>query len=567
MVDKNVVDGIIYDSMDEYVIQEFINVGGDSIVFKGMKKSVERTYALKFREVDKSNDFWEVELPITKKLEKCSTGKLAGFIPYVPENVKSELYRIIPDNVKKDNEKGPRCAGLFNPNAQYFCIVEDFINGYDLSAYCQGDAANGIRPHAPGENAEYGEVVSFQRKLLTWTKQFCKIMMNVTDEHGCLHLDIKPENIMIAAETESVVVIDFGKAIELPENSADMSLYDIFSSELVAYGTIGYSAPECCDNEEIRRALNYSGEIGRVDVRSDIFSFGAALWNCINPGIQIRVNENGYFRRDLFNTPKGYTPELESIIMKCTEKDPAKRFQSYEELERAAVIAEKKLNMRDKPSKLIWLVGGLTALLTVFLVFFIYLEGERESLTFERARYNFDVMADEYTEHSIAEFKDTAIALVKADEGNTDSYMDILELSYTDNYSVSSQELEEVLFNCLSYTDDASIREKYINTVMQNITDADIKSVSEAIAIRKSLEDVRDCDGMRIAQAITDYQSNCAESYETLLEYKDRSEYSAALRYLAKILSNDTAIVREIAEHKGASEDAVYQQLIMLKGV
>ena len=43
---KSNINGVIYDSIDEFTITKFIAVGGESIVFKGEKKSVGRTYAL-----------------------------------------------------------------------------------------------------------------------------------------------------------------------------------------------------------------------------------------------------------------------------------------------------------------------------------------------------------------------------------------------------------------------------------------------------------------------------------------------------------------------------------------
>ena len=80
---KSDMNGIIYDEIEEYTINKFIAVGGESIVFKGEKKSVGRTYALKFRDMERWGDFFSYELKTLSRLEQCSTSKLAAAFPLV----------------------------------------------------------------------------------------------------------------------------------------------------------------------------------------------------------------------------------------------------------------------------------------------------------------------------------------------------------------------------------------------------------------------------------------------------------------------------------------------------
>ena len=476
---KSNINGVIYDTIEEYTINKFVAVGGESIVFKGEKKSIGRTYALKFRDMDRWGDFFHYEMKTLSRLEQCSTSKLAGVIPIIPSQLLQELYRMIPDNKKK------RCANLTSPYAHYFCIVEDYIAGCDLNEYCNGDESKGIMGHTPSLNASYEQIVNFQRKLLQWTMQFCEIMSHVTEEHHFLHLDIKPENIMISNETESITVIDFGKSMELSTNSPNLSLNYEFGDNIGVYGTNGFAAPECCDSPEMRNSLNLPST-GVVDVRSDIFSFGASLWDCINPqpNIHIKPTEQGYFKRDLFNTPKGYVPELEELIIKCTEKNPDDRYQSYDELKAAAIHAEAKLLERDKPRKTLLVFSIITGLLIVLLIFSLAINARRNNLTFEIAKNNFEIMAENYTEHNISEYKETAIAYIEANPNNAESYEAVLNVSFKDDDSVSKQELEDVLFKCLDKTDDKTIMKKYINTVMQHVNDINPKTISESLVFK-----------------------------------------------------------------------------------
>lgn len=546
---KSDMNGIIYDEIEEYTINKFIAVGGESIVFKGEKKSVGRTYALKFRDMERWGDFFSYELKTLSRLEQCSTSKLAGVIPVIPVQLLQELYRIVPDNKKK------QCANLTSPYAHYFCIIEDYIAGCDLNEYCNGDESKGIIGHTPLLNASYEQVVEFQRKLLQWTMQFCEIMSHVTEEHHFLHLDIKPENIMISNETESITVIDFGKSMEMDPASSVVSLNKEFGNNIGIYGTNGFAAPECCDSVAMRNALNLPST-GIVDQRSDIFSFGATLWDCINPqpNIHIKPTEQGYFKRDLFNTPKGYIPELEALIVKCTQKNPNDRYQSFEELKSAAVYAEQKLLERDKPRKTLLILSILTGFFCFLLILSLAINARRSHLTFEIAKNNFQLMAEDYTEHNIADYKDTAIALIEADPEEKQSYLDVLQVAYQDDDSVSKTELEEVLLKCLDYTSDEEIMVTYVNTIMQHLNDINAKTISESLSIRKSLADVH-CDGMQIANAIANYSSDPVGSYDTLEKYGNQSEYYNALFYLNKILMNDSNIKKSIADAKGISVD------------
>lgn len=552
---KSKINDVIYDNIEEYAINKFIAVGGESIVFKGEKKSVGRTYALKFRDISRLSDFFDYELKTLSRLEQCSTSKLAGVIPEIPHELLQELYRMIPANRKA------QCSNLVSSGAEYFCIVEDYIAGCDLNEYCNGDETKGIRGHTPSLNASYEQVVDFQKKLLIWTKQFCEIMTHVTEDNRFLHLDIKPENIMISNETESVTVIDFGKSIELEEDSSSVLLSKEFGENIGVYGTNGFAAPECCDSAEMRNSLKILST-GKVDIRSDIFSFGAALWDCVNPqpNIHIKPTEQGYFKRDLFNTPDGYIPEFESIIVKCTKKYPEDRFQNYDELKKAAIYAEKKLLEREKPRKTLFIFSLIAGFFVILLILSLIINGRREELTFEIARNNFIVMAEDYTEHNLSDYKETAIALIEADPNEKQSYMDVLEVSYKDDNSISKSELEDVLLKCLDYTNDNEIIVKYVNTIMQHLNDVNAKTVSESLSIRKSLDNIK-CDGMNIAEAIASYSKDPVASFDILTEYKDSSEYYNALFYLNKMLMNDSNIRKKIAEEKNIEVDELKSPL------
>src|SRR5580765_8241961 len=88
---------------------------------------------------------------------------------------------------------------------------------------------------------------------------------------GVVHRDLKPENVMIAPDGR-LKVLDFGLARSDPAgppaaSSADTE--DLLSSDGAVLGTIGYMAPEQARGD-------------RTDARSDIFAFGAILYEMLS---------------------------------------------------------------------------------------------------------------------------------------------------------------------------------------------------------------------------------------------------------------------------------------------
>lgn len=138
---------------------------------------------------------------------------------------------------------------------------------------------------------------------------------------GVVHRDFKPSNLMLTKQGE-VKLMDFGIARD--------EAYDDLTRPGTAIGTPAYMSPE-----------QIMGE--RVDFRSDLFSFGIVLYQMLtgqkpfteddtHSVMQRIVNEN-------FVRPRRLYPDipwrLSRIINRCLQKDPAKRYNSTEELRRA----------------------------------------------------------------------------------------------------------------------------------------------------------------------------------------------------------------------------------------
>src|SRR6202030_85588 len=80
---------------------------------------------------------------------------------------------------------------------------------------------------------------------------------------GILHRDIKPGNIMVSADGTQAVLMDLGLAQVADEVQGKLTRPRQF------VGTLRYASPE-----QVRA-------IGSLDVRSDVYSLGATLWELL----------------------------------------------------------------------------------------------------------------------------------------------------------------------------------------------------------------------------------------------------------------------------------------------
>ncbi len=130
------------------------------------------------------------------------------------------------------------------------------------------------------------------------------------------HRDIKPQNIIISTEGK-VKVTDFGIARAASSNT--------ISSDVM--GSVHYSSPEQARN-------------GFVDGRSDIYSLGIVMYEMVTGRVPFdgdtTVAVAIQHLQEEITPPSTYAPNLpislEKIILKCTQKNPDRRYQTIEDL-------------------------------------------------------------------------------------------------------------------------------------------------------------------------------------------------------------------------------------------
>ncbi|MDE2257970.1 MAG: serine/threonine protein kinase, partial [Xanthomonadaceae bacterium] len=139
-------------------------------------------------------------------------------------------------------------------------------------------------------------------------------------DRGVIHRDIKPGNLMLTSKG-AVKIADFGIALSTQDFSKKLTS----TGEFV--GTPGYLSPEVCQGKP-------------VDQRSDIFSLGIVLFECLagrmpftdeSPlGLMLEVVKAEI--PDVRTLNAEVDPELERILARMVAKDPAERYQSCQEL-------------------------------------------------------------------------------------------------------------------------------------------------------------------------------------------------------------------------------------------
>jgi len=137
---------------------------------------------------------------------------------------------------------------------------------------------------------------------------------------GVVHRDVKPNNVMIARDG-SVRLLDFGLA-----RGAGMDLTTLTRTGTIL-GTPGYMSPEQFDAHG-------------VDERSDLYSLGVVLFEVLTGRLpftgQTPIAVALAHKTETPPLPRALRPGipawLERVVLRCLEKDPARRFASASEL-------------------------------------------------------------------------------------------------------------------------------------------------------------------------------------------------------------------------------------------
>ena len=167
------------------------------------------------------------------------------------------------------------------------------------------------------------------REVLGYARQIADALAKA-HAAGIVHRDLKPSNVMVD-ESGTVRILDFGLArlgppvgtVDFGSESASPTAEATGTADGRIVGTLAYMSPEQAEGK-------------KADARSDVFSFGAVLYEMVTGRMAFRGDSAAATLAAVLEhdppPPRelvpGLPPDLEKLVQRCLRKDPAKRFQS-----------------------------------------------------------------------------------------------------------------------------------------------------------------------------------------------------------------------------------------------
>ncbi len=237
-------------------------------------------------------------------------------IKVLPESVASD-----PDALARFEREAKAVAALSHPN---------ILSIFDFGT--QGGVAYAVMELLEGETLREKLVSGRipQKQAVAYALEIAR-GLSAAHEKGVVHRDLKPENLFVTGQGH-LKILDFGLAKRADASAAGEETSAPTGSARTepgrVMGTVGYMSPE-----QVRGIP--------VDHRSDIFSFGAILYellsgdkafkkNTVSDTIAAILKEEP---PELSSSGRNIPASLDRVVRHCLEKNRDRRFQSARDIE------------------------------------------------------------------------------------------------------------------------------------------------------------------------------------------------------------------------------------------
>jgi len=254
---------------------------------------------------------------------------------WVAIKILRDQYANNPEFVDRFQREARAAARLAHPNiVSIYDVGEDQGRHFIVMEYVQGenlkDYLSRRGPLTPQTVAEMGQQVA-----AALAHAHCR---------GIIHRDIKPHNLLVSPEGQ-VKVTDFGIARAAAASS--------LTETGVVLGSVHYFSPE-------------QAQGGAVDARSDIYALGVVLYELLtgeppftgDSPIAIALSHLDSEPPAVAELCPHVPEDLEQAIMKAMAKDPAHRYQTAGELNRALAPAASRTRAQEEPTRVLTAVPG-----------------------------------------------------------------------------------------------------------------------------------------------------------------------------------------------------------------
>jgi predicted Ser/Thr protein kinase len=270
------------DSFTGYTILREVHRGGQGVVYQAVQESTSRKVAIKVLR----------EGPFASEADRARFGREVEI-----------LGQLNHPSIVAIHDTGVGAGHHF--------LVMDYISGQPLDVY----------------------MASGERSVDETLRLFATICEAVNAAHlrGVIHRDLKPSNVRIDAEGVPHV-LDFGLARITISGGGDNGPARAKTMTGQFVGSLPWAAPEQAE-----------GVPSKIDMRTDVYSLGVILYQMLTGKFPYEVMGN---MRDVLDRIMKAVParpstvrrqindEVETIVLKCLQKQPERRYQSAGELAR-----------------------------------------------------------------------------------------------------------------------------------------------------------------------------------------------------------------------------------------